>query len=295
MATGNPQPPKENANLHDVEETLLTTLFAKARDAESDKPILGDPYARPLLDRCAVDLNRPVFRGIDNGPAIRGIATRSRAIDDLVREFLDQHAGNPVTVVHLGCGMDTRALRIARGPDVRWVDLDLPDVADLRRRVITNPAPAGDYQLYGGDASDLAWLEKVPAGCETLVAAEGMLLYWEPSSVERLLRAVVEHFGSGELVFDVTSEVYVRLSDHVEMLQGNGARWRWGVDDTKIVERLHPGLRLVAELDMTTPEVLERILRGTFGDRFEQVRPELELSLEGYKAISKVLKLEFRK
>ncbi|TLD29096.1 hypothetical protein PspLS_03349 [Pyricularia sp. CBS 133598] len=51
-----PEPAKEKVNLQGVEDTLLTTLFAKARDAESATPILGDVHARPVLDRCDVDL-----------------------------------------------------------------------------------------------------------------------------------------------------------------------------------------------------------------------------------------------
>ncbi|TLD11443.1 hypothetical protein PspLS_11935 [Pyricularia sp. CBS 133598] len=285
--------PKEEVTLHDVQDTLLTTLFAKARDAESDHPILGDPYARPLLDRFDVDLSRPTFRGIDNPPGIQGIASRAKAIDDRVCQFLARYADDQVTIVHIGCGLDTRALRISRGERVRWVDVDFPDVVDLRRRVID--PPAGDYKLLGCDARDGSWLSAAPVTSRTLFVAEGVLLYWEPDSVEVLLRSVVDRFGAGELIFDVTSEVYVRLSEHVAIFKANGARWLWGVHSPKSIESFHPALNLVDELDMTSPEVLQMTLRAMFGDSFEGLKSELELSSGIYQPIARVLRFKYEK
>lgn len=287
------QRPKEKVTLHDVQDTLLTTLFAKARDAESDHSILGDLYARQLLDRFDVDLSRPTFRGIDNPPGIQGIASRAKAIDDRVCQFLARYADEQVTVVHIGCGLDSRALRIKRGDRVRWVDVDFPDVVDLRRRVTDHPA--GDYELLGCDARHGAWLSAAPVTSRTLFVAEGVLLYWEPASVEALLRSVVDRFGAGELIFDVTSEVYVRMSEHVAMFKANGARWLWGVRSPKSIESLHPALHLVDELDMTSPEVLQMTLRAMFGEAFEGLKSELELSLGVYQPIARILRFEFVK
>lgn len=287
------QRPKEKVTLHDVQDTLLTTLFAKARDAESDHSILGDLFARQLLDRFDVDLSRPTFRGIDNPPGIQGIASRAKAIDDRVCQFLARYADEQVTVVHIGCGLDSRALRIKRADRVRWVDVDFPDVVDLRRRVIDHPT--GDYELLGCDARHGAWLSAAPVTSRTLFVAEGVLLYWEPASVEALLRSVVDRFGAGELIFDVTSEVYVRMSEHVAMFKANGARWLWGVRSPKSIESFHPALHLVDELDMTSPEVLQMTLRAMFGEAFEGLKSELELSLGVYQPIARILRFEFDK
>jgi O-methyltransferase involved in polyketide biosynthesis len=52
----------------------------------------------------------------------------------------------PVAVSHLACGLDAWAHRISwsnntRGM-VRWIDVDLPEVVDLRRKLL--PELAGD-------------------------------------------------------------------------------------------------------------------------------------------------------
>jgi len=58
-------------------------------------------------------------------------AMRAKKLDEYVSDYLDR-AENPL-VLHLGCGLDSRVLRVGhhRG---QWYDLDYPDVIDLRRR-----------------------------------------------------------------------------------------------------------------------------------------------------------------
>lgn len=59
------------------------------------------------------------------------ICNRTRTLDKWCQQFIDAHADSePVQIIHLGCGLDTRNLRVKwtdRGPDrVRWFDIDLP-------------------------------------------------------------------------------------------------------------------------------------------------------------------------
>src|ERR1041385_5498621 len=70
---------------------------------------------------------------------------RSRSLDRWTSDVLDQHAHSPVgvTVLHLACSLDFRALRLQRHfirSNIRWIDVDLPDVVELRRRVVEEPA-----------------------------------------------------------------------------------------------------------------------------------------------------------
>ena len=50
-----------------------------------------------------------------------------------MRRFLD--GCSECTVLHLGCGLDTRVYRVNPASTVRWYDFDLPDVIELRRRL----------------------------------------------------------------------------------------------------------------------------------------------------------------
>src|SRR6202158_2655013 len=101
---------REHVELHREQETLLMTLYLPARAAASGAPILGDTTARDVLDRVDYDFAR-LDRLRGNQPLI---VSRAKAIDERVRTFLAEHPD--AVVLHLGCGLDSRVLRIDPGP-----------------------------------------------------------------------------------------------------------------------------------------------------------------------------------
>lgn len=149
---------KEKVYLKGAEETLFATLLPKARDAASPNPILGDPYAQRLIDSCDVDLERSTFRAMDNERGIRWVAHRARRYDDWCRDFLARHKDEPVTVLHMACGLDCRAFRTRPGANVRWIDLDRQHVIHLRKRLITQPPPDVEYSMRTLDVSNPGWM-----------------------------------------------------------------------------------------------------------------------------------------
>ncbi|KAK8022303.1 hypothetical protein PG993_013070 [Apiospora rasikravindrae] len=250
QSTGLGERPKEKIRLKGVEETLFCTLLPKARDAERPNPVLGDPYASRLIESCDVDLTRSTFQAVDNDRAIRWVVNRSMTFDRWCRDFLQKHKSEPVTVLYLGCGLDCRVHRVKRGPDVRWIDLDRPMVVNLRQRLIPQ-APEGDYHMRTLDITATGWMHDIPADRPTLIMAEGLFMYLTPALVETIIRELVEYFQEGEIFLDTVSNLYVKYTDHVELLKASGAKWKWGTDDAREVERFHPRLRLLEHVRAT--------------------------------------------
>src|SRR5882672_1043670 len=114
---------------------MLATFYAKALDADLPNPILGDRYAREIVDRIDYDWTKTTITA-RTSPSV---TTRSAHFDNWARQFL---AVNPdAVVVHLGCGLDSRFFRLDPGPGVEWFDVDFPEVAALRRQLY----PARDH------------------------------------------------------------------------------------------------------------------------------------------------------
>ena len=108
---------------------MLATLYAKALDADLPKPILGDRFARDIVDRIDYDWSITSIT-TTNSPSV---TTRTAHFDLWARQFLAVHP--EAVVLHLGCGLDARAFRVGPGPGVEWYDVDYPDVAELRREM----------------------------------------------------------------------------------------------------------------------------------------------------------------
>ncbi|KAK8117670.1 tetracenomycin polyketide synthesis O-methyltransferase tcmP [Apiospora kogelbergensis] len=242
--------PKEKIRLKGVEETLFCTLLPKARDAESANPVLGDPYASRLIESCDVDLGRSTFQAVDNDRAIRWVVNRSLTFDRWCRDFLQTHKDEPVTVLYLGCGLDCRVHRIMTDKlwsnGVRWIDLDRPLVVDLRQRLIPQ-SPPGDYHMRTLDVTTTGWMHDIPADRPTLIMAEGLFMYLDPVRVESTIRELVEYFGAKGARSSWTPSRASTSSTPTtsSSSKASGAKWKWGTDDAREVERFHPRLRLL--------------------------------------------------
>ncbi|KAI0104475.1 putative polyketide synthase protein [Daldinia grandis] len=220
------------------QETLIGPLVARATDARSAQPILNDADSIRVMDQIDHDFDK---FGMNETQAIM-YSLRALRLDRWTAEFL---SNNPqATVVHLACGLDDRLRRVqADLTKVRWVDLDLPDVVELRNKLI--PLPEGDYQLIAADATEKAWLEQIPVDRPTVVICQGLAMYLEEESGKRMIRQIIDHFKTGQLIIDHIGTVLLYLQDQVDTLVATGSSFKWALDEPKTLEALHPQLKMV--------------------------------------------------
>ncbi|MEU5306780.1 class I SAM-dependent methyltransferase [Streptomyces noursei] len=216
-------------------ETLLATLYGRALDCRAPRPILGDRLAVDAVRQLDYDFGR-----LRVGPgAAAAVALRARQLDRWTARFLTEHPD--ATVLHLGCGLDTRVQRLAPGPGVRWFDVDFPEVIDLRAQLFTPPP---GYTAVPSSVTDPSWVTDVPADRPTLVVAEGLLMYLTERDGTALLRRLMAHAPGGGLAFDFLSRFAVRAARLNTVIVMTGSTLHWGGGPADIA-RLHPGLEIV--------------------------------------------------
>jgi O-methyltransferase involved in polyketide biosynthesis len=111
---------------------------------------LGDHFAAQDVARIDYDFKR-IHRRVHPVVNQFGVALRGAQLDAWTTDFL---SGNPDAVVlHLGCGLHSRAFRLALPEGVRWFDVDLPQVIALRRKLYSE---SETNDRYVGDRSGLA-------------------------------------------------------------------------------------------------------------------------------------------
>jgi O-methyltransferase involved in polyketide biosynthesis len=248
-------PEAEKVHLTKEKATLLATLYSRALDYCSEDPILGDKFAYDLVQKIDFDYN--IFK-LDNVDKLT-LVLRSKYLDQWTREFL---AANPAsTVLHLGCGLDSRVFRIDPPATVRWYDVDYPEVIELQRRLYPD---RHDYYMIGTSVTNYNWLGQIPTDRPVLVVAEGLVMYLSEKDGIELLKCMTDRFSSGQIIFDSLSRLAIRLSKLTPNTGVMGAFMSWGIDDPLELERSIPRLKLVNEIYfMDLPEykrlpVLER-------------------------------------
>lgn len=225
-----------SVDLSGAAQTMLATLYLKALDADFDRPVLGDRYAKEAVSRLDYD-----FREI--GITARWaplITVRTAQYDIWARQFLAVH--QQCTVVHLGCGLDSRVFRLDPGPDVQWYDVDYPAVIALREKIFPTRSR---YQLIATSATDQSWLDQIPADRPVLLLAEGISMYLTEDEGVALLRRVVDHFPSGELQVDFYNWLAIKSQKSHTLVRRTGSTLYWAVNSPQDILSRVPGVRLL--------------------------------------------------
>ncbi|MGN9839024.1 class I SAM-dependent methyltransferase [Nonomuraea sp. H19] len=270
--------PPEKVHLTEEKATLLATLHGRALDARSGHPILGDDMAAEVIDRIDHDFSKT---GMNAALAV-SVALRARFIDRWAAEFLAAHT--EATVLHLGCGLDTRFHRLAPPPTVRWYDVDYPEIIELRERLFPE---APGYHTIGSSVTDLTWLEQVPADHPVLVVAEGLLYYLDPDGGRALLRAIVGRFPGGRLVFDAVSRLGLRMQKLNRPVRKAGATLVWGVDGPDELVAIHPRLRCLNAVSAFDIDGFDRLPPS------HRIAARIAKALPGMKRAAVFYRLEF--
>jgi len=241
---------KVKVTLTPEQETLLITLYAKAQPGN---PLFFDPTARDILNRVDYDFARLHVPY----KTVVLVCQRAKKVDRITQDFMGEHPGG--VVVQLGCGLDSRFLRVDDGR-VHWCDLDMPPVVELRHQFF---AEGERYHMIAASVTDLAWVDTVASdGRPVLVVAEGLLMYLDEDDVRRLVLRLHEAFPGCRLVADVFSRLTARSAANHPSLKSTGAKMGWGIDDPHALEAWAPGIRLLEEWYFTDDPDLVRLSVG---------------------------------
>jgi O-methyltransferase involved in polyketide biosynthesis len=229
---------------------MLTTLYSKALDASWNRPVLGDAFAKEVVSR--IDYDWQHLKVADRWTPL--VTVRAAQFDIWTSQFLSVHPRS--TVVHLGCGLDSRYFRLDPGPDVVWYDVDQPAVIELREQLF--PTRPG-YHLIATSATDTVWLDELPADRPALLLAEGISMYLtEPDGVA-LLQRFVDRFPSGELQIDFYNWLAVRSQRTHRLQRSSGSTLHWAVDrPDEILDRI-AGIRLLADATFFDASTFSRV------------------------------------
>jgi O-methyltransferase involved in polyketide biosynthesis len=236
-----------------VSTTALATLYSHARSSRAGRPLLSDPESERLWQALVPELedsDHPMVRRLLRGHVprmlVNYVVLRARWLDATVHAFLRRHPGG--VVVSLGCGLDPRFSRCDDG-QVRFFDLDLPELIALKRRWI---AESERYRMLGCSVLDPGWLEDVGRhrGEPMLFLAEGLFMYLPAEEVRQLVLRLQQRFPGSELACELFSQAWLTspLGSWVQFklwrMLGPEVRFLSGFSGIRAPEGWGPGIRL---------------------------------------------------
>ncbi len=224
-----------------VPETMLQTLYARAKGSRKEPRYIYDEKAIEIVERLDYD-----FSLADKDRAMSsGVLARTIVLDKAVREYLSRNPN--AVVINIACGLDTRCYRM-EGKFSRWYNLDLPETMAVRERFLPE---SGAISQIARSAMDESWAAEIEQTAEpVLVIIEGLTMYLSEADVKRIFSVIENRFVHATVFVETMSPFAVR---HIKekSIEGSHARFSWGVKNGKELEKLLPGFRSIRDISLT--------------------------------------------
>ena len=228
----------EKITLSGVPETMLQTLYARARESQG-RGVIRDKKAEELIARLDYD-----FTLAEQDTAMRsGVIARTLVLDKLVGDWLRQHPG--AVVVNIACGLDTRCCRMSGY--AHWYNLDLPETMAVRRRLL--PESGAVTQIAMSAMDD--WGSRIEeTDAPVLIIIEGLTMYLTEADVQRIFAVIAGRFPQAAVLVETMNPMVVKRFKE-KSIEGSNAKFTWGVRDGRALAALLPDFRFVAEHGLT--------------------------------------------
>ncbi|WP_405488169.1 SAM-dependent methyltransferase [Nocardia sp. NBC_00511] len=190
-------------NLEPAETRLLSDDFAQHMLPVPLRAVVRRPLGRRLL-RAAMDREGP---GIWNS-----LACRKRYFDDRTGAAI---AAGIESVVVLGAGLDTRAMRLAAPAGIPSFEVDQPVITERKRQRINLPDKVIQVPI-DFETDDLRTALRThgyDAGSKTLFLWEGVTQYLTERAVRDTLTALAEARAGSILVFSHVRQDFIDGTD----------------------------------------------------------------------------------
>ena len=156
-------------------------------------------------------------------------------------------------VIHIGCGMDSRVLRVGT-MNHKWYDVDFPEVITERKRYYTE---SSDYQMIGGDIRDCNWLTSIPERKCAIVVMEGVSMYLTASQLKAFVTVLSAHFENIALMLDCYTVFAAKISKYKNPINDVGVTHVYGIDNPELLQ--NEELSYIKEHTMTPQNYIDEL------------------------------------
>ena len=243
--------------MNSTNKTLYIPLYGKSLVSRKGI-LLHDPKAEEIWAKESFPLNGKAkskwlayFMGM-----------RAWSMDRWTRQQLT--AMPSAAVLHLGCGLDARSVRV--NAPVPWYDVDMPEVIAVRKQYYQE---TDLYRMIASAVTQLSGLDALPQGGGAVVVMEGLSMYLPLEDLRRLFGALQARFDRLAIILDAYTQLAVRTSSFKNPIRSVGASVVTGIDDPGVLTL--PGrLAFSGQLSLTPEEELSQ-LKGFEGWFFRRM------------------------
>lgn len=225
---------KEKIRLSGVPETMLQTVYARAKESRG-RGAIHDAKAEEIIEKLDYD-----FSLADKDTAMHsGVIARTIVLDRLTKAWLGAHPG--AVVVNIACGLDTRCYRMSGY--AHWYNLDLPETMAVREKLL--PESGTISQIAMSAMED--WGSKISEqNVPVLIVIEGLTMYLNAKDVQQIFAVISSRFPKATVFVETMNPMIVKRFKE-KSIEGSHAKFTWGVKNGVALAELLPDFRFVEE------------------------------------------------
>ena len=225
---------KEKIRLSGVPETMLQTVYARAKESRG-RGAIHDAKAEEIIEKLDYD-----FSLADKDTAMHsGVIARTIVLDRLTKARLGAHPG--AVVVNIACGLDTRCYRMSGY--AHWYNLDLPETMAVREKLL--PESGTISQIAMSAMED--WGSKISEqNVPVLIVIEGLTMYLNAKDVQQIFAVISSRFSQATIFVETMNPMIVKRFKE-KSIEGSHAKFTWGIKNGKALAELLPGFRFMEE------------------------------------------------
>ena len=229
---------KEKIRLSGVPETMLQTVYARAKES-SGRGAIHDAKAEEIIEKLDYD-----FSLADKDTAMRsGVIARTIVLDRLTKAWLGAHPG--AVVVNIACGLDTRCYRMAGY--AHWYNLDLPETMAVREKLLPESGAISQIAMSAMDDWGDAIKEQ---NAPVLILIEGLTMYLNAEDVQRIFTVISDRFSKATVFVETMNPAMVQHFKE-KSIDASNAKFNWGIKNGKALAELLPKFQFVEEHSLT--------------------------------------------
>ena len=229
---------KEKIKLSGVPETMLQTIYARAKES-GGRGAIHDAKAEEIIEKLDYD-----FSLANNDAAMRsGVIARTIVLDRLTKKWLAKHPD--AVVVNIACGLDTRCYRMSGYK--HWYNLDLPETMTVREKLLPENGAISQIAMSAmEDWGDEIKEQNAPA----LIIIEGLTMYLSEANVQRIFGVISNRFSKATVFVETMNPLVVKRFKE-KSIEGSNAKFTWGVKNGSALAALLSDFRFMEEHSLT--------------------------------------------
>jgi methyltransferase (TIGR00027 family) len=219
----------QNLAVRNVSDTALWVAYFRAMETKRPDALFRDQYAERLAGGRGFHLANTLPDGNKHEWAW---VARTYLFDHFIAQEVQRGADQ---VINLAAGLDARPYRLNLPPTLRWVEVDFPEIVGYKNEILSGESPRCQLERVSLDLANVQARRDLFAALgdrskKTVVASEGLLIYFTPDEVASLARdlAAAERFQSW--VIDLASPGQLKLMQRTtgKQLSEAGAAFKFG-------------------------------------------------------------------